>query len=543
MLAPIAAFEFRYQTGGPLFRTVAALLLLAAFGDMAVFKLITPGGGNVLFNSPHAVIVSHLIVSLLFLFVGAAFVADVVIRDDRTRFGPILRSSRITKFDYLFGRFLGALAAGALMLAAVPLGAWLGTLMPFADATMLGPNRLSGFVYGYGFFALPNVLVVSAILFALATATRSTAGTFVGVLVLFVAYLVGQRLMENHAGLASARVLADPFGMSAYMATSRYYTAAQLNAGAVPVDGLMVQSRLLWIGLSLSCLALTYRRFPFPHVAADGPRRGRPRRVAADAAPSHATLQPHARLPDPCFTPRTARAQFVARARLEARFILGSPLFLILLALACAITLPALLGASGWMGVPLYPLAPVVMPIIEGSFATLLVVIAAFYAGELVWREREHNVYEIVDATALPAWTLMLPKMLALAGVLLATIAIGAAGGLLAQSLDGIEPTPWQLLLGCVLPMGVDAILIAVLAVFVQTLSPGKHAGWGVMLLYILVLVFGPGLGLAHPLLLYGRVPPVPLTDMDGAGIAWKAAWWFRLYWAATAALLLIAAH
>src|SRR5687767_1619307 len=215
MLGKIAAFEFRYQVRSPLFGAAAALLFLTFFVDMAVFKLGTIGGGNVLFNSPHSIIVSHLGVSIIFLFLGAAFVSNVIVRDDQTGFGPLVRSTRITKFDYLFGRFLGAFAVGALVMAAVPLGAWLGTLMPFAEQEMLGPNRLSGFAYGYGLFALPNALIISAILFALATATRSTAGTFVGVVGLFILYVVGQRLMEDQPQLLDFRVLADPFGMSA----------------------------------------------------------------------------------------------------------------------------------------------------------------------------------------------------------------------------------------------------------------------------------------------------------------------------------------
>jgi ABC-type transport system involved in multi-copper enzyme maturation permease subunit len=150
MLVRIAAFEFRYQATSPLFLATAALLFLTFFADMAVFKLGSVGGGNVLFNAPHAIIVSHLGVSLIFLFLGAALVSNVVVRDDQTGFGQIVRVTPITKFDYLFGRFLGASAAGALVMAAVTLGAWVGTLMPFADQEMLGPNRLSGFAYGYG---------------------------------------------------------------------------------------------------------------------------------------------------------------------------------------------------------------------------------------------------------------------------------------------------------------------------------------------------------------------------------------------------------
>ena len=80
--------------------------------------------------------------AVLFTFVTTAFVANVVLRDDETGFGPILRSTRITRFNYLFGRFFGAFVAVAVAFLVVPLGSYLGTLMPWVDPETLGQNRL-----------------------------------------------------------------------------------------------------------------------------------------------------------------------------------------------------------------------------------------------------------------------------------------------------------------------------------------------------------------------------------------------------------------
>ena len=543
MLRSIAAFEFRYQARSPLCIAAAAVLFVAAFVDMSVAKLITVGGGNVLSNSPHVIIVSHLAVSLVFLFVGAAFVSNVIVRDDQTGFGPLVRTTRITKFDYLFGRFIGAFAVGAVIMAAATLGQWLGTLMPFADPSTLGPNRIAGFAYGDGLFALPNAWIIASILFAFATLTRSTAGTFIGVISFLFVYLFSQGLMQGQPQLLTFRVLADPLGMSAYMASSRYFTAAQLNAGAVPVTSLMLLGRLLWIGLSVALLALTYKRFSFAErrLSKRGLRRAR-RRATMDAPSRVAPAVASPPLPEPRFDRRTAVAQFAARAAMEARSILRSPAFAILLAIAFLFTLPALLTASGWYGVAVYPLTSVSVPIIDAGFHTVLLIIATFYGGELVWRDRERHVHEIVDATPLAAWTLMLPKMLGLAFALISTLLVGMAAGLLVQALEGgVSPAPGEYLRWYLVPGAVDAILIAVLAVFVQALSPGKYVGWGVMALYLLLQLFGPSLGLEHPLFVYGSVPAVPLSDMAGVGVFWKAAWWFRLFWASVAALLLVA--
>ncbi|MET1110805.1 MAG: M1 family aminopeptidase [Allosphingosinicella sp.] len=545
MFGKIAAFEFRYQIRSPLFMAAAALLFIAAFTDMAVAKIATAGGGNVLFNAPHAIIVSHLMVSLVFLFLGAAFVSNVIVRDDQTGFGPIVRSTRIGKAGYLFGRFLGAFAAGALVLATVTLGQWIGTLMPFADQEMLGPNRFEAFAYGYGLFAFPNAFIISALLFALATATRSTAGTFIGVVGFLFLYLFSQGLMQSQPQLADFRVFADPLGMSAYMAGSRYFTAAELNAGAIAVTPMLLLSRLFWIGLAIGLLALTYYRFRFSDRRLSRRRQRRLARQEATAAPpSSRAGASFTRLAKPRFDRRAALAQFAARAGMEARYILKSPAFLILLLMAFGFALPGVLTPSGWMDSTLYPLTAISVPTLEAIFDTILIIIAAYYGGELVWREREWKIHEIIDSTPLPAWALMLPKMLGLALVLVATLIVGMATGILAQRLaGGVDVAPGEYALWYLLPGAVDVLLIAVLAVFIQALSPSKYAGWGVMFLYIILLIFGPSMGLQHPLLIYGNVPAVPLSDMGGTGNFAAAAWWFRLFWAATAALLLVAAH
>lgn len=55
------------------------------------------------------------------MFVTTAFVANVIVRDDESGFGPMVRATRVAKFDYLFGRFAGATFAGALAFLVVPL--------------------------------------------------------------------------------------------------------------------------------------------------------------------------------------------------------------------------------------------------------------------------------------------------------------------------------------------------------------------------------------------------------------------------------------
>jgi hypothetical protein len=95
-----------------------------------------------------------------------------------------------------------------------------------------------------------------------------------------------------------------------------------------------------------------------------------------------------------------------------------------------------------------------------------------------------------------------------------------------------------------VLPATFDSLLLVAVAIFVQSLSPHKAVGWGVMALFLFWQELNRTAKFVdHNLLNYGGKPKVPLSDLNAAGSFWMGAWTFRLYWGAFALLLLVIAH
>ena len=137
MFGKIASFEFRYQVKNPVFWVATGIFFLLTFGSVTVDQISIGGGGIIHKNSPFAIIQTHLILSIFFMFVSTAFVANVIVRDDETGFGPMILSTRIRRFDYLYGRFAGALAAALLAFLAVPLAMLVGSFMPWVDPEMI----------------------------------------------------------------------------------------------------------------------------------------------------------------------------------------------------------------------------------------------------------------------------------------------------------------------------------------------------------------------------------------------------------------------
>jgi hypothetical protein len=133
MFKSVAAFELRYQLKSPAFWVTFAIFLLLTFAATASDNVQIGSGGNVWKNSPYAIAQTLMVMTVFAVFILTAFVANVVVRDDETGFGPIIHSTRLSRFDYLFGRFTGAFFAGCLLFLSAPLGMILGAAMPWLD--------------------------------------------------------------------------------------------------------------------------------------------------------------------------------------------------------------------------------------------------------------------------------------------------------------------------------------------------------------------------------------------------------------------------
>jgi ABC-2 type transport system permease protein len=544
VLARVAAFEFRYLLRNPLLWATALAVFALMFAALA-FHIGFEEDPKVFRNAPWEVVSKYRIVSCMFMFVTTAFVANAVLRDDETGFAAILRSTGLGKADYVFGRFLGAFAVAAACLALVSVGIWTGALVAGGDDAGIGPNRLSDHVYAYFLIGLPNVLITSAIFFALATVTRSMMATYGGLLVFLALYFGLMDALHGRPEAVTWLALAEPFSARAFGDATRYWTTPQRNAGLPPFAGALLWNRVLWVGIALAILAAAYRGFSF---SGRQPWAGlrlrwaqlRTRGIAARA--DRPTMHPTATLPAPTHGPKAAWTLLLARTRFEAGHVLKSPAFVLLMAYAALLTLGVLVDARDPDGRPSWPLTAFLIPELEEIFVILPPAIVVIYSGELVWREREHRMHEIVDAAPHPDWAYLVPKVAAIALVLASMFAASAVAAMALQlglGLGRLEPGAFAL--WYLLPMTWDAMLAAALAVLVQVLVPHKFAGWGVMLLYVAAKFTGQMPD--HHLLAFAGRPPVFTSDMDGISSVWQGAWALRLYWGAGAVLLLVAAH
>jgi hypothetical protein len=264
MVGTILAFEFRRR----LRQISTYVYFLVFFGLGFLFVLMSGGGlsnasvdfgtgGKVLVTSPFALVLIIMYVSFFGLVVTAALAGQATYQDVDNKTTAFFYTAPIAKFDYLAGRFLGSLAAQVVIFASVGLGAWAGTHMPSLDVARVGPQSALSYVQPYLTLVLPNLILTSAIFFALAALGRRMLPVYAGSVLLLIGYFVANQISADLTTTTLAAML-DPFGGNAVSRLTQYWTPFQRNAQFVPLTGVLLWNRALWLSIAGVLLAFTY---------------------------------------------------------------------------------------------------------------------------------------------------------------------------------------------------------------------------------------------------------------------------------------------
>src|SRR3954464_12128984 len=261
MLRGIFSFEIRYQLRNPVLWVAIAIFFLLGFGLTASenVRIGTPGGVHE--NAPYAIAVATAVMTIFYLFVVTAFVANAIVRDETSGFAPIVRATSVTNTQIVLGRFLGGLIIAWLGYLAVPLGMWAGSIMPWVDPETIGPQKLAYYAWNFWLFAIPNILLTSALLFALATVLRSMMAAYIGAVLLVMGYLVTTGIVGQRIEYRETFARWEPLGMGAQREATRYWTQTEMNGRLIDFGGTILFNRLYAVALALLFLGFTVWRF------------------------------------------------------------------------------------------------------------------------------------------------------------------------------------------------------------------------------------------------------------------------------------------
>ncbi|MEW5916402.1 MAG: hypothetical protein AB1762_08350, partial [Gemmatimonadota bacterium] len=548
----VVRFELKYQIRRPWPWLMFAFILVVSFfmtRDAAVQDALFD---EFFVNAPFQIAVSTVVGVLMWLLVAPVIAGEAAARDVATGVYPLIYTSPLSKAHYLGGRFIAALVINAVLLVALQLGILAAVYSPGVNAELIGPFRLAAYLTAYGYIALPTAFVGTAIQFALALRSGHPMAGYVGSFIMgFMGVFIASLLLFSR-GLG---MWLDPIGIRYVIEDIAYlWTTAEKNTRLLTFDGIVLRNRLLWLGIALGVMLVTYVRFHFGHRSETSWWvRWRRRRDARAPEPTVIAV-PTAPISAP---PATQDFGFGFQVRQALaigwdsfRVLAKSWAGLFMLAVVPLFSVLVVLDQMLASGSALVPTTGQVLKELTGPLTTELsrwVIVPGltiFFAGEVIWREREANLGEINDTAPVPDWVPFLGKFLGIAFLLTAFMGMLMVAGMVSQLIRGYSHFEIGLYLTILFGMQLpEYLLFALLALVVHILADQKYIGHVAAVMAYVVIVLAPLFGIEHNLLIYGAGPWWTYTDMRGlTPFVWP--WlWFKLYWAAWALLLAVVAR
>jgi len=539
MLMKMFAFEWRYFTKQPSFYVTSLIFFLLTFFATVSENVQIGGGGNVLYNGPFSIAQTLLIMGLFAMFLVVNFVASTATRNDTSKMSELLYSKPINPLSYQLGRFLGSFAVVATVFAFVPLGILIGSLLGglvgWIDPERLGTTNLSHYFTAYFYLSLPSLFVLSCFFYAVAIKFRSMMAVYLSAVGLFILYTISGQLL-NEPEYRTMAALLDPFALNTFGEVTRYWTMFDKNNSPIELSGILLENRLLWLGVSVAIMAI-FGGFRSKVRLIQGQVKKQSNK-ALKKAEEQLVLQTE-KIPtllNNNISTKSAGVQTSAHLRMRILFeikqVIFSAPFLVLAVLTIFLLVAPLVDPQGMFGTPNWPLTQNMVELIAGSTGLLMMIVLAYYSAEIVWRERNSGMGDIVDSMPVNNITFWLSKVIAISLVLVLLYVCGVAVTVINQWLLGynnIDFSQYVVRLGY---LGlIPLIFTAVLAFFLQVISPNKYIGMMLFVLFLISSLTLSNFGFSHNMFQFASAPQVPYSDINGYGSFLESNHWYMVYW------------
>ena len=545
-------FELRFRRKS--ISTYVYFLLWFIFSFLCVasenFGPIGFNNGKVLLNGPIAIATNDLFASFFGLIIVAAIFGTSILRDFQRDTYQLLFTKPISKFAYLGGRWAGSLVTTIFVFSGLILGAWAGTLAPWADHARIGPNHLWWYLQPFLSIVVVQIFFLGSLFFVVAALSRKVFVVYLQGVALFMVYIIGLTVFGATRSLERFwSGIFDPVGLVLLDDITRYWTVADKNSLLLSwsphaAAGVLLFNRLLWLAVALLALATLWALFPMSVEALTASAQGR--RAAKAKQQEEFETRPKrslaaVQLPrvHQIFGPSTTWAQFWSLSRMRVNTILHEISFWAITGLLIVFAVNNGYWAGHFAEQNVWPVTYLMLQAVEGNATLFFYIVATLYAAELVWRERDVHVDGIHDALPMSENVDWLSKLVAIAIVELILLSVTMFCGVLMQTIAGYHHYEFlqyfQELLVVTFP---QVMTFALLALFLQTVVSNKFIGHAIAIGVFVITPILFNFGWENTLYLFGATPPYTYSDLNGYGHFVPALFWSITYWLGIAALL-----
>ncbi|MGN8224153.1 M1 family aminopeptidase [Gracilimonas sp. BCB1] len=524
MIASLLKFEIIYQR--KFWALPVAMILFFLTGFQIGGQGFAPDMIN--FNAPYQISYYTSVFTLGSVFAIMFFAINGILRDSTYRMQEIMFSTGIQKHHFFLSRFGGVFFFSLLSVSMLLPGMMTGTLIVDMDPERLAPFTPFPYFWNWLVFVLPNVLICTGFIFSVGLLTKSRMSIYASAVLIYVFYFVSSFYFNSpiladstptHTDNMMLAALADPFGISAFMEQSQYLTPLQKNEVLVSLSGNFLLNRLLWISITVAILGGAYQVFSFRDLQ----RKNQKSTLTNESLnEGNQTETPYLAFIVTVQTGEKAFWQsFISQSKIGIKQLFKSLPFQVinvLMILIMSSEFYSTLVEGGSYSESLYPVTSILAELNTTAIFIFGVLLIIFFSGEWGWKERTENMHLILDATPTSNASFFWSKVSVLMCIPLLLITLEILIAIAFQLIMDHPEIDVSRYLSLYYYQGTPLIFYLLVALFIQGLSPGKYVGMG--LTGLIVAVFGTSLagnlGIEHPLLRIGAMPPVTFSDMAG---------------------------
>lgn len=546
MFLSIFSFELKQSFRKPsfyiYFSVFFALTLLIGLAASGFFNT-TRSDSNTTINS--ATMVAGILLgtsSSLFGLIGnvmlISFMATAIQKDYEYNTHPLFFTKPITKAQYFFGRFLSSFFVSILVFSGLLIGYYLGSLAGLGTS-YVGEFKFVNFIQPFLIFTLPNVFLLGVIFFSLSTYLRNTSVAYVVAIVLMVLQIATSTISSDIENKNLAALL-EPTGSRSLGLLIEYWSPVEQNEKLIPFAGVLLQNRLLWVGVALLITAISYYGFSFSQFLQ--PPLSLFKRKDKEATLPSLQLNSLSELPkvSQTFTLKNSLLQIWQLGVFEFKKISKSLFFIVMAVLAVGTILLVVRFMDSMYDSPTHMVTYKIIESAVGSVGMYSLIFILFYSGTIIWRDRTTKMVELVGSTPVSNATLFFSKFIGLVLAFVAIKLLGCLVGIIIQLKDGFYNINLLQYLFFIVERTVAGAVLIAFCLSVQVYSPNKFLGFFIVLLPIIIIPIIFDL-LEWDLFLFefnseGRGQGY--SDMNGYGFTYVQWPFYRIYWTSIAAFL-----
>ncbi|WP_146052668.1 ABC transporter permease [Aquimarina sp. I32.4] len=443
MLKKIISFEIGNRIKSPIFYFYILLMVLQVV-------ILTKGiydyyiNDAVLINSSTVLYKDFTGGGMILIILIAIITGMVLYKDIEYKTAETIYTFPVNEKMFFVGKFLAAFLINLIITSGFVFGMFLLPYAGIGKPEDFGPPPLLQMAHGYFVLLVPNIFLLTAACFIPMVFTRKLYSSYLGILTITILFVIFEGVSHTSTNIELIEIL-DPISYVYVAEALDVIPTHAKNTAFLPLTTTYFINKGLWLSLAFIGLFLAYKRFSFSYFIEKKPGKLNSTQNTHNknlASEIRTNVLPKVQL---VYTQREYLAKFFRLAKLEFLNLVRPKSFKIVFGIILLLFLLQnfLFNASYYIG-PEHPITTNMTQnrLILGVFIIILIM---FWTGELIFKEKTTNLWQITDTLPIPVWVRLLSKYTAMAGVAFILGLAIVISGVITQLAYGFTNIEWSL--------------------------------------------------------------------------------------------------